>query len=324
MKKIMKALAFVFISMFLLTACQKEKETFEEEPQNEVEETEKYTFAYSCITLEEPFFISLEASLREAIEAEGHTLITKDAQSNAELQNEQIQELIEQGVDAVFLSPYDWIEITPAIEALKAAEIKIINIDTQVQAFDEVDAYVGSDNTNAGYLCGKDLIEKLPDGGKIIIVECPNRNSINERIKGFEKAIAGNGFEVVSRIDAQADLDVALPEVEAALKNNSDVVAIMCGNDSTALGALVAANTAGKKDVLIYGIDGSPELKKELAKENTPIVATVGQSTVKMGQEAATVGIKILNGEKYERVIYIETFLINKENLEEYGIDNWQ
>ncbi len=323
MKKLVRLVLFAMLSVMLLTAC-KQEEVVNENPQEENEEVETFKFAYSCLTMDNPFFISLENHLRTAIEEAGHTLITLDAASDAELQNEQILELVEQDVDAVFVSPVDWIEITPAIQALKDAGIKVINIDTQVQAFDLVDAYVGSDNTSAGYVCGKDMVEMLPEGGKIIIVECPNRNSINERIKGFEKAIAGKGFEVVARIDAKGDLDVALPEVEEVLKNNPDIVAIMCGNDPMALGALVAANTVGNKDVLIYGIDGSPEVKKELVKENSLVVATVAQSTEKMANEAAAVALKILNGESYERAIYIETVLIDKENIAEYEVDKWQ
>ncbi len=323
MKKLVKVFLFVMLGMICLTACKPE-EVVKENLEENNSEKETFHFAYSCITMDNPFFISLENYLRTAIEEEGHTMITLNAESDAEQQNEQIMGLLEQEVDAVFVSPVDWIEITPAIQALKEAGIKVINIDTQVQAFDLVDAYIGSDNTNAGYLCGKDMLEKLPEGGKIIIVECPNRNSINERIKGFEKAIAGKGFEVVARIDAKGDLDVALPEVEEVLKNNPDIVAIMCGNDPTALGALVAANAVGSKELIIYGIDGSPEVKKELAKENSLIAATVAQSTEKMANEAATVAMKILNQQSYERVIYIETVLIDKENIAEYEVDRWQ
>lgn len=321
----MKVLSLAIACMMLFTACKEEVKTSVDEQSIEAEvEVKSYNFAYSCITLDNPFFIALESSLRTNLEAEGHTLITKDADSNAELQEEQITELIEQGIDAIFLSPVDWIEITPAIEKLNEAGIKIINIDTKVQAIDKVDAYVGSDNTNAGYLCGQDLLEKLPQGGKVVIVECPNRNSINERIQGFEKAIAKKGFEVVARIDAKGDLSVALPEVEEVLKSNSDVVAIMCGNDPCALGALIAANTVGANDLLIYGIDGSPEVKKEIERENSLIAGTVGQSTETMGAEAVTVAIQLMNGEKVEKTTYIDTFLINKENVNEYGIDTWQ
>lgn len=327
MKKIMKVLMLVMACLMLFTACKEEtKPTGVDEPVVEEPEVEMttYSFAYSCITMDNPYFIALESSLRTSLEAEGHTLITKDAETNAQLQAEQISELIEQGIDAIFLSPVDWIEITPSIEKLNEAGIKIINIDTKVQAIDKVDAYIGSDNTNAGYLCGEDLVERLPNGGKIVIVECPNRNSINERIQGFEKAIAKKGFEVVARIDAQGNLEDALPQVEEVLKNNVGIAAIMCGNDPCALGALVAANTVGANDLIIYGIDGSPEVKKELVKGTSLIAGTVGQSTENMAQEAATVALKLMAGEKIEKTTYIDTFLINEENVAEYGVDKWQ
>ena len=117
---------------------------------------------------------------------------------------------------------------------------------------------------------------------------------------------------------------MALPEVEEALKNNPDVVAIMCGNDPTALGALVAANSIGAMNLIIYGIDGSPEVKEEIAKEGSLIVATVAQSTDTIAQEAAVVALQMMNDEKYEDVTYIDTYIITKENISEYDIHAWQ
>ena len=72
--------------------------------------------------------------------------------------------------------------------------------DTQVKEMDYVDAYVGSDNFEAGQICGEDLIERCPDGGTVAILECPTQNSINDRITGFEEAIADadRGFVVVA------------------------------------------------------------------------------------------------------------------------------
>ena len=308
-----------------LTACGTQKEPQKTpEQQNEIVEDVEYKFGFSCITMDNPYFIALESEIRANVESAGHQMVTLNAEADTELQDSQIQELIEMEVDAVFLAPYDWIAIEPSVDKLKEAGIKIINVDTQVQAFDKVDAYVGSDNTDAGYACGTDLLEKAPQGGKIIIVECPNRNSINERIKGFERAIAKKGFQVVARIDAKADLNVALPEVKTALENNPDVVAIMCGNDASALGALVAANVAGVENILIYGIDGSPDVKQELAKENTLITATAGQSTKEIGSKAVEVAIKILKQEEVKKVTYVPTFMITKENVDTYGIEEWQ
>lgn len=323
MKKGIRFFAFAVICICLLTACKKEKEIFKEEPQD-IPETESYTYGFSCLTMDNPYYIELESSLRKHVEAQGNVLITKDAASDAQLQNQQIEELMDAEIDAIFLVPVDWAQIEPSLDKLNEAGIKIINLDTQVQATDKVDAYISSDNSEVGKVCGEDLLTRLPQGGKIIILECPNRNSISERIKGFEKAIARQGFEVVARIDAKGQLDVALPEVEEALKNNPDVVAIMCGDDPTALGALVAAKSVGASDLIIYGVDGSPEVKKEIAKDGSMIVATVAQSTEMMGQEAAAVALQMMNDERYEDVTYIDTYIITKENITEYKIDAWQ
>ena len=328
-KRMLLLLALLVVCVFGLSACKKKnvgtpEDNPQVEEQEEEEEQEKYTFGFSGITMENPYFITLESSIREALEKEGHTLIMEDPKQDPNMQIEQIERMIEQGIDAIFLTPVDWEEITPVLETLKKADVKIINVDTQVKAFDYVDAYIGSDNKNAGYLCGKDLVKKLPDGGKVLILECPTMNSINERITGFEEAIADKGFEVVGRSDTKGDLNTALVAAETLLKEHPDVSAIMCGNDPTALGALVAANATQMQDVYIYGIDGSPEIKKELAKENSLIAATGGQSPIEMGKESVKVALCVLNREKYARVTYEETFLINRENLNMYGVDGWQ
>lgn len=325
-KNIGKLLSLILICIFVFSACGKKNVgSPEDNPEvTEQEEQKTYKFGYSGITMENPYYITLEASIREELEKDGHTLITKDPKKDAALQITQIQEMIDEGIETIFLSPVDWKNITPALELLKEAKVKIINIDTQVQKFDYVDAYIGSDNKNAGYVCGEDLVAKLPKGGKVLILECPTMNSINDRIKGFEEAIAGKGFEVVARKDTQGDLSTALTAADELLKEHPDVSAVMCGNDPTALGALVAANAANLTEIYIYGADGSPEIKEELAKENSLIAGTGGQSPIEMGKEAVKVALKILNKEDFEKITYKETFLINKENVNMYGTDGWQ
>ncbi len=323
MKRFISVFLVIIIGICSLCACTEEKKPTT--PTTQPTETKiTYKFGYSCISMDNPYFIELESVLRKELEADEHQFITKDARDDVNLQMEQIQELIDEEVDAVFLVPVDWIEIEPALDLLNEAGIKIINIDTKVQAVDKIDAYIGSDNTAAGELCGQDLIERVPNGGKIIIVECPNRNSINDRIKGFEKEIAKKGFEVVARIDAKGKLDTAVVEVEKVLLENPDVVAIMCGNDPMAIGSLIAANTVVADNLVIYGVDGSPEVKEEITKEYSAIVGTVAQSIQEMADASVEVALQVLEGKKYERITYIETALITKENVLEYGDDGWQ
>ena len=41
--------------------------------------------------------------------------------------------MIDEGINAIILSPVDWEKITPSLEALKEADVKIVNVDTQVK-----------------------------------------------------------------------------------------------------------------------------------------------------------------------------------------------
>ena len=76
--------------------------------------------------MENPYFITLEAATREAIEKEGYRMIPKDPATDPDLQAAQIQEMIDEGIDAIFLCPVDWEAITPSLKALK--DIRLFKI----------------------------------------------------------------------------------------------------------------------------------------------------------------------------------------------------
>lgn len=332
-RRIFAVMAVVFVYVVGAAACKKNVGTPEdnaasrEEEQKEADEGEdETTIGFSVIDMKNPYFITLENATREAVEKMGYKMIMKDPGTDPEEQAVQIKEMIEEGIEAIILSPVDWEKITPSLQALKEAGVRIINVDTQVKEMDYVDAYIGSDNYSAGYICGEDLISKCPEGGKIAILECPTQNSINDRITGFEEALSGaeKGFEVVARADTAGEFDRALEEAQDIIKEFPDITAIMCGNDQIAVGATTAVNVARAEDVLIYGVDGSPDIKKELQKANTQIAGTAAQSPIHMGQETAKVTDSILSGQKYEKETYEEVFMINKDNVEMYGVDGWQ
>jgi ribose transport system substrate-binding protein len=284
---------------------------------------DQIVFGYTSMTQNNPFFQVLEESIRKEVEANGDKLITMNPAMDVALQINQIEDLIAQGIDAIFLNPVDWEGIRPALVMLEEAGIPIINYDTEVKDFKYVTAYVGSDNKNAGRVAGQDLVKRFPDGGKIVVLDSPTMNSVNDRIAGFEEAIKGKGFEVVAQQDAKGDLETALDLTEDILQAHQDIIAIMGGNDPTALGALAAVKAANKTDIAIYGVDGSPDAKAAIS-EGGPFVGTGAQSPISIGVKSVEVAYKVLNKEKFEKRIPVETFLINKENVGKYGVDGWQ
>ena len=209
-QKIFRMFFPALLACFMLAGCKKSVGTpednaiVEEEPGEEEEDT-GYVFGYSCIDMDNPYFDTLRRSLENTLGENEYRLISKNPGSDAQVQAAQLQELMDEGVDAVFLCPVDWEAVTPALEALQEAGIPVINIDTQVKEESLTKAYIGSDNRNAGYVCGEDLKKRCPGGGKILLLECPSINSINERITGFEQAIANAGFEVLDRADVNGE-----------------------------------------------------------------------------------------------------------------------
>lgn len=112
--------------------------------------------------------------------------------------------------------------------------------------------------------------------------------------------------------------------MKSILAENPKIDAVMCGNDQVALGVLEAMEEAGRKDILVYGVDGSPGAKSELSKADTAMAGTGAQSPINIGKKAVETGIAILEGNDYEKEYYEATFFINKENVEMYGTDGWQ
>ena len=337
-RKFMAVLAMILICVLSAAGCSKknvgspEDNPVQEEDEEGQEEDgqaegEGYTFGFSAIDMENPYFITLENSIRETLTEQGHELITMDPGTDAATQESQIEQMIDSGIDAIFLSPVNWESITPSLQALQEAGVKIINVDTQVKEMDYVDAYVGSDNVEAGRICGQALMERCPEGGKVLILECPTQNSINDRITGFEEVIsdADPGFEIVARENTDGKFEKSLEVAQAALEAYPDVTAIMCGNDQIAVGAQTAVNLLGMDNVIIYGVDGSPDIKKELLKSDTQIAGTAAQSPINMGKEAVSVALAVLDGGEYEKENYVEIIdMITKDNVEMYGADGWQ
>ena len=276
---------------------------------------------YTCMDGTNPFFVTLEAAIKEVVEANGDELISLDPQNSNEKQIAQIEDMISRGVVAMFVNPVDRDGIIPGLDALKAAGIPMFGFDTEVADMSYLVTYAGSDNYNAGYVCGVDLCEKLPEGGPIIVLDSPTMQSVVDRTDGFLAAIEGKGFEVVSQIDCMGNQEQGNLNGTDALTAHPDAVAIFGGNDPTALGAFAAAEAAGSS-ALIYGVDGSPDIKALIA--DGKVTGTGAQSPVSIGKTIAEVYYKWQAGEEVEARYPIDTFMINADNVADFGTDGWQ
>lgn len=308
--------------------CKQETGTSEDSPQKAIiDEREEFVlnFIFASTDMSNPYFETLEMVIKESLAMEGHTLVTLDAKNDPELQNKQIIEAINDNeyIDGIFISPVDWEGLQEALDVLEENEINMINIDSQIKTTTIMDAYVGSDNTGAGNLAGEALVANYPNGAKVMVLENMSRNSIIERINGFESSTAGKGFEIVARISTSGDKQTTKEEVKTFLQEGSNVEVIMAPNDQMALGALEAIKELDL-EVQIISIDGSPEMKALIKSGEDSIIGTIAQSPINIGKKAVETAIDIVLEEEFSKTNRIETFIINHLNINIYGTESWQ
>ena len=288
------------------------------------EKTVPRKFGATYMTMNNPYFEVLDESIRESVEANGDILITRNPAQNQKRQNEQIRDMIDEGVTAIFLNPVDWKEVSQGLKLCREAGIPVFNVDSNVYDSDYVVTTIQSDNYQAGVQCALDMMKKR-DSARILIVSHYNVQSTNLRIQGFLDTIAGHPeYEVVRTSTSTSEFEVAMDVMNDILENESDLEfdVVLGGNDPTALGILASLQSAHfDKDVLIYGIDGSPDAKEMIRKGL--LEGTSSQQPVEMGKIAVETAYRYLEGEEISKNITVDVIMITKETLDQFGVDGW-
>ena len=206
-----------------------------------------------------------------------------------------------QGVDAIVIAPADSKALVPVCKRAMDAGIIVVNIDNKFDA--EVLAergvkipFVGPDNRKGARLAAEHLAKRLKAGDKVAILEgVPNAFNGIQRKLGFEGVMKAWGMNIVSSQSAYWEMAKAVPIVSALVTEYADLKAVLCANDSMALGAVSALNAAGKADqVLVIGFDNILAVQELLKKGK--ILCTVDQHADKLALYGIEYALEMLKG----------------------------
>ena len=284
-------------------------------------DTKQIKFGATYMTMNNTFYKAVNNEIENVVNNHGDVLYTRDPALDPKKQNEQIKDLVSLGIDVLIINPVESSSINKTLKEVKKAGIKIIVIDAPISDDQIADCTVVSDNYDAGVQCAKDMMQRF-DHARIALLEHSKALSAVDRINGFKDTVALNeNYQIVGSEDCLGQTELALPALNKIIQQGIDFDVVFCLNDPTALGALasIKENDLGH-DVFIYGVDGSPNIKKLLA-ETKAIVGTSSQSPTSLGKETIKVAYKMLHHKKYKRSIIVPTKLITKENIEEYDIN---
>src|SRR5699024_96314 len=220
-----------------------------------------------------PFFASMQNSLKETAEAEGIQLNVQDGRQDLSVQSSQIDTFIQQGVDLIIINAVDSEGIGAAVQRAKDAGITVVAVDVDAA---NADAAVTTDNVKAGAMACTALAEKIDGEGNILILEGTPTTAPRERDEGCEEDHASD-FPDITVVGKQAttnDRATGLSVATDLLTTNPDVQGIFALNDPVALGADLALKQAKRDGVAVVGVDGSPEAVEAMTGGDTNLWAT--------------------------------------------------
>ena len=290
-------------------------------------ESKKYVFGFSQATITESWRVQFNKDMKK--EAEKHPeleLIITDGQNSVEKQVADAQNLIRQGVDVLLISPKESAALTGAVIKASEAKIPTIILDRNVDT-DQYTQFIGGDNLAIGRAAGEYAVKLLGGPGKAKgnIVEIWGgmaSQPAHDRHDGFAEVIAKEpGIKsVLQPIDTEWKEKKGYDLMQTVLKANETIDLVYGHNDPLAHEAYLAAKDAGReKGMFFLGVDGLPDqgvawvCKGELTA--TFLYATPGAEGIRQA-------LKLMNGEKIEKKITLETLAIDKTNCEKILKEN--
>ncbi|MEC0236080.1 ribose ABC transporter substrate-binding protein RbsB [Paenibacillus kribbensis] len=264
----------------------------------------------SMSTLNNPFFVYLKDMVVQEAGRQGFEVIVVDAQNDPAKQNNDVEDLIQQGVHALLINPTDSSAISAAVQTANGVGIPVIAIDRAADK-GEVASLIASDNADGGKMAAEYIVDQLGEGAVVAELEgIPGTSAARERGQGFH-SVADEKLKVVAKQAADFDRTKGLNVMETMLQGNPDIKAVFAQNDEMALGAVEAISATGR-DTLVIGFDGSADALK--AVKDGKLSATVAQQFDLIGQKAVQTAAEVLQGKTVESSIPVPIKLVTKDN----------
>jgi ribose transport system substrate-binding protein len=231
----------------------------------------------------------------------------------------RLEDATTKGADAIVLVSVDPAQIQDQVDKAKAANIPVVTIDGAKNAATVFN--VTSDNYVLGETMTKFLFDQLGGKGNIVRLFYSAHPGVHQRELALDDALKANPDikQIADHyVQVPGQIDNSRAAVDAILLAHPGVGAInaiWAGWDEPGIGAELALEAAGRKDIVIAGVDGNPEAV-ELIKQCTPYIATVRQGFPKMAEIAATELDTVLSGGKLDTdEFYAPGELITRESL---------
>jgi ribose transport system substrate-binding protein len=204
------------------------------------------------------FITQGQEGMRAYAKANGIELLWNSANNDVATQANQVEQLVNQGVDAIIVVPVQADSLGPQLARAKEADIPVFAVNTAVDDRAALTSAVLPDDVAAGRQEMEMMAEELGGKGNIVILQGPLGSSPElDRTKGIEETLKKYpDIKVLAKDTANWKRDEAVNKTKNWLSSFGDRLdGIVAENDDMGLGAVQALSEAGKK-LPVVGIDG--------------------------------------------------------------------
>ncbi|MFN3650911.1 MAG: substrate-binding domain-containing protein [Armatimonadota bacterium] len=272
------------------------------------------TVGVSLLTRTHEFYKEMEAAMREAAEEHGITLQVQSADMDRSRQLEQVQTFLSQKVDAIILCPVDSQSSGSLVQLANEQRVPVFTADIASKGGDVV-CHVASNNEQGGELVGDYLAEALGGTGEVAIIDYPVVTSVQDRVRGFKKAIARHpGIKIVAQpAPEKPERAVTFPVAQDLLQSRGPSLKGVFGiNDDCALAVVQAASAAGRDDLVVVGFDATPEAQQYI-RQGSVLKADAMQFPGVIGRSVVSAVVKNAAGEAVPKTVAIPTGLLRRK-----------
>ena len=256
--------------------------------------------------------------------------IVLDAGGDVARQIAQIQDLIQQRVDAIIIWPTNGQAVVPAVRQAHQQGIPVVITNSNIaeEGMDYIAAFSGPDNITQGAYSAELMCEALADEGQdpseatgqiVQISGQPGYTTAIERQKGFEDRLAEAcpGVEIMETQPGDWNREKAQRVMESFLTKYDEIDGVYAGDDNMGVGALNAAKAAGRADGMIF-IGATNFAVGYEAMDRGEYYGSIYQSPVDDAEAALQTALDVLAGEEVPKLNYFETPKITQENMDQF------
>lgn len=253
--------------------------------------------------------MKMEAAFHEGVE-----LRFTSAYDNSERQSQQIDSLVESGIDLLIVAPNQLTSVSPAIDRAFDKGIPVIVFERKTDS-QKYTAFVSADNYEMGWLMGEYIKSRLNGKGNVIeILGLKGSSPADERHKGFANALSSSDLKVVGTLQGDWTEETSYQKVKQWLAGHKDVKVdyVFGQNDRMAMGARKAFREIGRSPYFC-GIDGLPgenggiQLVRDSLLDASYIYPT-------RGDQLLQIALNILEGKPFKKETMLTSAIVTHDN----------